>query len=215
MQIDQTSASNTDCITGLIIAGGRGNRMGGVDKGLQLLNGEAMISHVIARLSPQVATVVINANRNLSDYAVFGAPVFPDQNDDFSGPLAGIQAGLRHCATPYLVTAPCDSPFLPRDLVRRLFTALETNQADLAVAVTIATTDTEKSKQAQPVFMLLKTSLSTDLDYYLQEGGRKIESWYRRQHFIEVMFEDTAAFQNINTIEELLSVSSVPAANSN
>ncbi|MQR01716.1 molybdenum cofactor guanylyltransferase MobA [Glaciimonas soli] len=214
MQTDQTIASNTDCITGLIIAGGRGNRMGGVDKGLQLLNGVAMISHVIARLSPQVATVIINANRNLFDYAAFGVPVYPDQNDDFAGPLAGIQAGLRHCSTPFLVTAPCDSPFLPNDLVQRLFTALETNEADLAVAVTIATTDTEKPTQAQPVFMLLKTSLSNGLDCYLQEGGRKIENWYRRQRFVEVPFDDTAAFQNINTMEELLSVSA-PAANSN
>ena len=191
-----------DHITGLILAGGRGSRMGGVDKGLQILNGTTMIAHVIATLTPQVGALMINANRNLDAYAGFGVPVLPDENTDFAGPLAGLKVGLLHCSTPYLVTAPCDSPFLPVDLVSQLATALESADADLAVAATVSDQHRD-TKQAQPVFMLLKTALITDLTQFLDEGGRKIETWYRRQHYTEVLFTDTLAFRNINTPDEL------------
>ncbi|PUA20100.1 molybdenum cofactor guanylyltransferase MobA [Glaciimonas sp. PCH181] len=192
-----------DQITGLILAGGRGSRMGGVDKGLQTLNGMTMVAHVISKLTPQVGALMINANRNLDAYAAFGVPVLPDENTDFSGPLAGIQAGLRHCQTPYLVIAPCDSPFLPVDLVSQLSAAFESADADLAVAATTVVDQHGDKKQAQPVFMLLKSALITDLTQFLDEGGRKIETWYRRQHYTEVLFADALAFRNINTPDEL------------
>ena len=204
--INQRSMNTHDKtnITGLILAGGRGSRMGGVDKGLQLLDGETMITRVLARLQPQVATIIINANRNLANYKALDAPVYPDENSDFNGPLAGIQAGLRHCATSYLVTAPCDSPFLPDDLVTRLFAAIKNDNTDIAVVVTNDENDTQR---AQPTFMLLKTNLADDLDRYLQEGGRKIGNWYRRLRYSEVLFENSAAFNNINTVDDMRAAS--------
>ena len=123
-------------ITGLILAGGRGSRMGHVDKGLQIFRGAPMALHVMVRLRRKSAQLLINANQNLGPYEGFGVPVWPDEIPGFAGPLAGLQTGLRHCETPYLVTAPCDSPFLPVDLVARLYAALSEAQADLAVAVT-------------------------------------------------------------------------------
>jgi molybdopterin-guanine dinucleotide biosynthesis protein A len=187
--------------TGLILAGGRGTRMGGVDKGLALLDGQAMVAQVIARLAPQVGSLLINANRNQERYAAFGYPVWPDEQAGFAGPLAGLQAGLRHCPTPYLLTAPCDSPYLPPDLLQNLAKALQDADADVAVAVTIDA-DTQ-TRQPQPVFMLLKSSLLTDLNDYLQGGGRKIEAWYRRLIYSEALFSDGDAFRNINTEEQL------------
>lgn len=189
--------------TGLILAGGRGTRMGGIDKGLALLDGQAMMAHVIARLAPQVGGLIINANRSQARYAAFGYPVWPDQQADFAGPLAGLQAGLCHCTTPYLLTAPCDSPYLPENLLQNLAKALQNAAADLAVAVTIDP-DTQ-ALQPQPVFMLLKSSLLTDLNDYLQGGGRKIEAWYRRLNYSEALFDDGEAFRNINTEEQLQS----------
>ncbi|HWX01618.1 molybdenum cofactor guanylyltransferase MobA [Collimonas sp.] len=187
--------------TGLILAGGRGSRMGGIDKGLALLDGQAMVAHVIARLAPQVNGLIINANRSQARYAAFGYPVWPDQQADFAGPLAGLQAGLRHCNTPYLLTAPCDSPYLPDDLLQNLAKALQSADADLAVAATID--PGTQALQPQPVFMLLKSRLLTDLNDYLQDGGRKIEAWYRRLNYSEALFSDDDAFRNINTEEQL------------
>ncbi len=186
-------------ITGLILAGGRGSRMGNVDKGLQLFRGAPMALHVIMRLSPQVGTLMINANQNLGPYEGFGFPVWPDQISGFAGPLAGLQTGLAHCDTDYLVTAPCDSPFLPENLVERLAEALGEQDAELAVAVT----GEGDTRQPHPVFALMKASLLPHLTAYLQDGGRKIETWYRSLKFVEVRFEDEAAFRNINTIDEL------------
>lgn len=188
-------------ITGLILAGGRATRMGGVDKGLALLDDKPMVAHVISRLAPQVNRVIINANRNQSSYAAFGLPVWPDEQPDFAGPLAGLQVGLRHCATPYLVTTPCDSPYLPHNLVQRLAQALQNGNADLTVACTMQ--DSDQAIQPQPVFMLLKISLLSDLDDFLLDGGRKIETWYRRLNHSETLFTDANAFCNINTQEQL------------
>lgn len=186
-------------ITGLILAGGRGSRMGNVNKGLQPFRGEPMVRHVLTRLAPQVGPLLINANRNLDAYAAFGVPVHPDRLPDFAGPLAGLQTGLSHCDTAYLVTAPCDSPFLPYDLVARLGDALEAASADLAVAVT----GDGATRQAHPVFCLAKASLLPHLDRYLAGGGRKIDSWYASLAVAEVRFDDETAFRNINTREEL------------
>jgi molybdopterin-guanine dinucleotide biosynthesis protein A len=192
-------AINPDRITGLVLAGGRGSRMGHVDKGLQQFRGAPMVLHVIMRLSPQVGAMMINANQNLGPYEGFGLPVWPDQLTGFEGPLAGVQTGLAQCDTEYMVTAPCDSPFLPANLVERLGAALLENDAELAVAVT----SEGETKQPHPVFCLMKSTLLPQLSDYLQSGGRKIDTWHRSLKMVEVHFDDESAFRNINTIEEL------------
>lgn len=186
-------------ITGLILAGGRGSRMGHIDKGLVPLDGVPMVQHVIQRLLPQVQHLLINANQNLDTYAAFGPPVWPDTLPDFAGPLAGLQTGLMHCATPFLVTAPCDSPFLPMDLVARLFAAQQAEDADLCVAVT----GEDGTRQPQPVFCLAKATLLPHLTQFLESGGRKVDKWYASLRVAEVPFADEAAFRNINTLAEL------------
>lgn len=190
---------DTNQITGLVLAGGRGTRMGHVDKGLQTFRGAPMALHVIMRLSPQVGNLMINANQNLGPYEGFGVPVWPDQMQGFAGPLAGLQTGLSQCGTEYLVTAPCDSPFLPDDLVERLGEALLAEDAELAVAVT----GEGETRQPHPVFCLMKAALLPHLNQYLDSGGRKIDAWYATLKVAEVRFPDEAAFRNINTLEEL------------
>lgn len=186
-------------ITGLILAGGRGTRMGTVDKGLQMFRDAPMALHVLMRLSPQVGYIMINANQNIAPYEAFGVPVWQDDMQGYPGPLAGLQTGLIHCQTDYLVTAPCDSPFLPKDLVERLADGLEQNNADIAVAVTGA----GETRQAHPVFCLVKASLLPHLTLYLQEGGRKFDKWYSSLAVAEVHFDDEDAFRNINTLDDL------------
>lgn len=191
-------------ITGLILAGGRGSRMGDVDKGLQTFRGQAMVAHVIERLKPQCDELIINANRNLDTYAAFGHRVVPDAIDGFAGPLAGLHIGMTHAHHPLIVTAPCDSPFLPLDLVARLCTHLEQHQADLAVAKTF--------DQPHPVFCLVKTSLAPHLHDFLASGQRKIDKWYASLKVVQVPFDDNeAAFANINTATELRAMESTPA----
>ena len=186
-------------ITGLILAGGRGSRMGSVDKGLQAFRGAPMALHVMMRLRPQVGQLMINANQNLGPYEAFGVPVWPDDMQGFAGPLAGLQAGLARCETEYMVSAPCDSPFLPHDLVQRLGEGLLQQDADLAGAVTGA----GEKRQAHPVFCLAKASLLPHLSDYLRGGGRKFDAWYATLRVAEVDFPDEDAFRNINTLEEL------------
>jgi molybdopterin molybdotransferase len=193
---------NKESISGLILAGGRGTRMGHVDKGLQPFGGSTMVANVLARLQPQVATLAINANQNLDTYAAFGVPVWPDDTPGFAGPLAGLEAGLRRCATSYLLTAPCDSPFLPSDLGERLYAGLQDSGADLALAVT----QENGRRQPHPVFCLLKTSLLPVLSSYLAGGGRRMDGWYSEIKVAEVLFEDADAFRNINTLDELHSL---------
>ncbi len=187
-------------ITGLILAGGRGSRMGNVDKGLQPFRGATMAQHVLARLAPQVGKVIINANRNLDAWRAFDVPVWPDETPGFAGPLAGLEAGLRHCATPWLLAAPCDSPFLPADLAERLAAAVEAEDADLAFAVT---REPGMRQQPHPVFCLVKASRLPQLSQYLGEGGRRVDGWYKDLKAVEVLFEDADAFRNINTLDEL------------
>ena len=182
-------------ITGLIIAGGLARRMGGIDKGMQPLGGKPMLAHVIERFAPQVDAVVINANQNPAAYAAFGYPVIADTIKGYAGPLAGLHAGLAACATPLLVSVPCDSPFLPLDLVARLHVALDTAQAELAVATTAG--------WKQHAFMLCRRELLPGLTAFLEEGGRKIGFWYEKLDVVEVPFADEDAFANINTLEEL------------
>ncbi|MEQ8230723.1 MAG: molybdenum cofactor guanylyltransferase MobA [Gammaproteobacteria bacterium] len=188
--------SGNACVTGCVLAGGEGRRLGGRDKGLVELGGRPLVSHVIGRLRPQVSALVISANRNLATYAGFGLPVFDDARDDYAGPLAGCLGALRRATTRYVVTAACDSPFLPHDLVARLLEPLVAAAADIAV---VATDD-----RLQPVFALYDVRLAGSLAAYLDDGGRKIDTWLRRHHLVEVDFSsDAEAFININTPDEL------------
>lgn len=178
--------------------------MGNVDKGLQPFRGATLAAHVLRRFAPQVAAVTISANRNEEAYAALGAPVLADELTGFEGPLAGLQAGLRRCATPLLATVPCDSPFLPDDLVRRLREALLAQDADVALAVTMEAGDGGAArKQAHPVFALMKANVLPHLDAYLARGGRKVGAWHGGLKVAEVLFNDAAAFRNINTLDEL------------
>ena len=188
-----------DQITGLILAGGRGSRMGGVDKGLQNHQGSTLAMHALLRLGPQVGALMINANRNLAAYEAMGAPVWPDALPDYAGPLAGFLAGLEHCETPYMVTVPCDSPLFPLDLVERLAQALEAHGAEIAMAATRA----GGLLQAQPVFCLMKTELMESLIRFTQGGQRKIDRWTAQHRCVEVAFDDALAFANANTPAEL------------
>jgi molybdopterin-guanine dinucleotide biosynthesis protein A len=181
-------------VSGIVLAGGQGRRMGGVDKGLQLLRGKPMVAWALERLAPQVAEAIVNANQNLEAYGRFGHRVVPDAIGGFAGPLAGLHAGLSAVNHPLAVTVPCDSPFLPLDLVARLRGALGAN--DVAVAKT--------GGQPHPVFCLVRTSVRDHLATFLSGGGRKIDAWYATLKVVEVPFDDEAdAFRNINTREEL------------
>ncbi|MBO1112254.1 molybdenum cofactor guanylyltransferase MobA [Bordetella petrii] len=186
-------------ITGLILAGGRGSRMGGVDKGLQNYQGIPMAMHALLRLSPQVGQAMINANRNLGAYEAMGVPVWPDTLPDFAGPLAGLAAGLERCETRYLATVPCDSPRFPLDLVERLAGELAGHDADIAMAATLQ----NGQLRTQPVFCLMKTSLLPSLLAFLQSGQRKIDAWTAMHRCVEVRFDDAPAFAGANTLAEL------------
>ena len=181
-------------VTGVVLAGGLGRRMGGVDKGLQELRGRPMVQWVLDRFAPQVSEIVINANQNRERYAAFGHAVVSDDIAGFAGPLAGLHAGLKAAAHDLVATVPCDSPFLPHDLVSRLEKNLNGN--DLAVAKT--------GDQPHPVFVLTRKSIRENLERFLASGGRKIDAWYASLRVVEVRFDDEAdAFRNINTREEL------------
>jgi len=189
-------------VTGLVLAGGRALRMGGCAKGLAELHGEPLIAHVIARLRPQVGTLLLNANR--SDYDGLGLPVIADLIGGFAGPLAGLHAGLLACATPWLITVPCDAPFVPTDLVARL-AASASRQRQLFVATS--------PRGVEPGFMLCHVSLAEELGDWLGAGGRKARDWLAATGATEIAFADAAAFANINTPEELarLNASQSPA----
>ena len=183
-------------ITGVLLAGGLGRRMGGVDKGLAQLDGRPMAAHAIERLAPQVDELIINANQNAEVWAGFGFAVVADDVPGFAGPLAGLHAALKRATHELVVTAPCDSPFLPRDLVARLASAWHDARADVAVARTF--------DQPHPVFCLCKRDVLPHLTEFLAGGGRKIDRWYATLKVVEVAFDDEAdAFENINTREEL------------
>jgi molybdopterin-guanine dinucleotide biosynthesis protein A len=189
-----------EAVTGIVLAGGLGRRMGSVDKGLQPLQGRPMVAHVLDRLRPQVDALIVNANQNAEAYAAlgaaYGARVVPDAVGGFAGPLAGLHAGMAGATTPLCVTVPCDSPFLPIDLVARLRDALEEAAAQLAVAKTF--------DQPHPVFALVRRDVVDHLAHFLGSGGRKIDAWYATLRTVEVAFDDeAAACENINTRDEL------------
>jgi len=182
--------------TGVVLCGGRGTRMGGVDKGLQPFRGRAMVEWVLERFEPQVADVFISANQNLERYLAFGHPVLRDRIEGFAGPLAGLHAGLFQARSELVVMVPCDSPFLPSDLVHRLAFALEQADAGVAVAKT--------GGQPHPVFSLCRVSVLEHLSAFLDCGGRKVDAWYASLKTVEVDFADQPeSFRNINTLEEL------------
>lgn len=187
-------------ITGLILAGGRAQRMGGIDKGLIPFHQKPLIQSAIDRLKPQVGPIIINANRNITRYAGYGYPVCMDETPDFSGPLAGFLMGLKSCRTPYLLTAPCDSPLLPADLASRLTEELEQKQLQLVYA---SSKESDGRVWAQPVFCLMHASLKESLSEFLKKGDLKIDRWFKEIQSGTVIFEDAKAFANVNTPEEL------------
>jgi molybdopterin-guanine dinucleotide biosynthesis protein A len=195
-------------ITGLVLAGGRGTRMGGVDKGLQNFNGTPLALHALLRLQMQegglVGDQMINANRNLGAYEAFGMPVWPDTLNDYAGPLAGFMTGLERCETPFLLTVPCDTPLFPLDLAERLAQAFEDEDTEIAMA---AAREEDGQLRPQPVFCLLRIELLESLVAFTQSGGRKIDRWTDQHRTVLVPFDrpqdDPQAFFNTNTLAEL------------
>ena len=195
-------------ITAMVLAGGRGSRMGGADKGLQNFNGVPLALHSLMRLQMQegkrVGDFMINANRNLGAYEAFGVPVWPDNMADFPGPLGGFLTGLERCETPYLLTVPCDTPRLPLDLVERMAAAFDDPATEIAMA---AAPEEDGQLRTQPVFCLMPVGLLESLTQFTQEGGRKIDAWTARHHTVVVPFnrpeDDSKAFFNANTLAEL------------
>jgi len=183
-------------ITGVILAGGKARRMGGHDKGLLPLAGKPLIAHVLERLTPQVDHIAINANRNQTEYGRFGVPVFADHLDDYQGPLAGMAAALEQAETELVMLLPCDSPFIPPDLVARLHQAMDSQGMDIAVA--------HDGQRMQPVWVLLRHTVLPSLLQTLADGVRKVDRWYDGQRTVVVDLSDyPQAFANANTPEEL------------
>ena len=181
-------------ITGLVLAGGQGSRLGGLDKGLVEVAGRPLVAHVLARFAPQVDAVLVNANRNLDAYAAYGHPVVADTHADYPGPLAGIASGLVACRSPLLAVAPCDTPFLPTDLVTRLYATLDLHAAEIAVA--------RVAGELQPVFALMRGSLGPALDAFLRGKRRKLLAWYEQHRLAVADFDEPDAFRNLNTAED-------------
>ncbi|RDE24126.1 molybdenum cofactor guanylyltransferase MobA [Motiliproteus coralliicola] len=183
-------------LTALILAGGRGMRMGGVDKGLVALQHQRLVEHVLTRVRPQVDQIIISANRSLTQYQDYGYPVLQDQLEGFQGPLSGINEGLKHCTTDWLLVAPCDSPALPTDLASRLGQAIEQQQSRAAIA--------HDGRYLQPAFSLLHRELQPSLQAYLNAGGRKLGQWLHQQNPSIVDFSDQPdSFINLNSPEQL------------
>lgn len=192
----------------MVLAGGRGSRMGGVDKGLQKFNGTPLALHTVLRLQMQeggfIGDLMVNANRNLAAYEAFGVPVWPDTLDDYAGPLAGFLTGLERCETPYLLTVPCDTPLFPLDLVRRMAAAFDDPTTEIAMA---AAREEDGQLRPQPVFCLMGVQLLESLVAFTQGGGRKIDRWTVQHRTVSVPFDQPGdhpqAFCNANTLAEL------------
>jgi molybdenum cofactor guanylyltransferase len=203
MDVPERSISKQD-ITGVVLAGGRGTRMGGIDKGLQPLNLEPLALHALRRLTPQCGAMLISANRSLEIYAQLGMPfrakVIVDTFPDFPGPLAGISAALHAAQTEFVLFAPCDAPFIDPHLAQRLATGLFAEHADIAIA---GVTDAAGERHLHPVFALLRASLADDLDTFIRAGERKVRAWYARHKAVEVTFPDERAFYNVNDLQQL------------
>jgi molybdopterin-guanine dinucleotide biosynthesis protein A len=182
-------------LTGVVLAGGRSTRMGGQDKGLVTLGDRPMVEYVLDALRPQVADIILNTNRNLDRYSGYGYTVVADQLGDYSGPLAGMASAMARAHTPYILTTPCDSPLLPKDLGQRLYDAMQRDDAEIAVA--------HDGKRLQPVFALIRTHLLSSLECYLASGDRKIDLWYAKHKMTTADFSDQPeAFMNVNTPQD-------------
>ena len=193
-----------DDITAVILAGGKARRMEGADKGLITLHDRAMVDYIISALRPQAGNIIINANRNPEQYGAFGLPVVADMLGDYFGPLAGMATGMHITDKPYIVTVPCDSPFIPDNLVDTLYRTLEDHQAEISVA--------HDGARMQPVFALLRCELLPSLLAYLDEGGRKIDTWYQQHRLAHADFSDSPdTFMNLNTPEDKLALESMIA----
>lgn len=187
---------NTQNITAVILAGGQGSRLGGLDKGLVQFHKVALIQHVINRLQPQVSEILISANRNIDTYQTFGFSVYEDERNDYAGPLAGILKALQHCQSEWLLTVPADSPFIPHDLAQRLNEHKEENKIVMA----------HDGERLQPTFSLIHNSMAASLKEFLLQGERKARVWMQQQRHTTVDFSDQAdAFININTEDDLTS----------
>lgn len=198
-RINSTVRASTSAV---ILSGGQARRMGGVDKGLQLLAGRPLIAHTLARLAPQVGPIVISANRCLPEYMAFGHPVLPDALPGFIGPLAGLHAALCATGTPYLACLPCDSPYFPMDLIARLFSALTDQDAEVAVI--------RQGERVHPVFSLYRRSVLPQLTAYLERGERRFMTWLQEIDSVYVDLPvDTTEFANFNTLDELQRASSI------
>lgn len=199
--------------TALVLAGGRGQRMGGRDKGWQPHLGQPLVAHCLQRLQAQswpLAETLISANRNLAAYAALGHRVCADAPDSknnplssaFEGPMAGVRSGLAHCTTPWLLCVPCDAPHLPLDLLERLHTGLQHHRAQSAVAAVWC--PDRMGWQLQPLFCLLHTSLAAPLQQHWQQGGRAMRDWLQAMGSVAVPFappaQGPAPFANINTL---------------
>ncbi|OIP09971.1 MAG: molybdenum cofactor guanylyltransferase [Betaproteobacteria bacterium CG2_30_59_46] len=182
-------------ISAVILAGGRARRMGGADKGLVLLNDRPLIAWVLKRIAPQVDELFISANRNLDQYRLFGYPVLPDASPDLQGPLAGLLRAMTEAAHPLVLSVPCDTPFLPDDLVGRLTGALEESGADIAIPVC--------GGQVHRAVCLCRCSLLPGLENFLAQGGRRVGEWQSMLKSVEVPFDDERSFLNLNTADEL------------
>lgn len=202
-------------ITGLVLAGGQGTRMGGADKGLQLLGGQALARHCAQRLQPQVGPLLINANRHLEAYRALGYPVVPDlslpDTEAFPGPLAGFAAGLAACQTPWLVTVACDTPHFPLDLAQRLAQAAAAQGCPIAMACTPSEETGSDRPVLQPTFCLIHASLAASVRQFVADGGRKLRQWAAQHGNCLVLFGDAQAFYNANTPEELARLQDMPA----
>ncbi len=183
-------------VTGVILAGGQARRMGGQDKGLVMLDDKPMVEIIIDVLKPQTAKLLINANRNHDSYSQYGLELVADELSGYCGPLAGMASALKTINTDYMVTAPCDSPFIPLDLVQRLADALDNKSTEISVA--------HDGERIQPVFCMLKKTLLQSLTDYLAAGDRKIDRWFKQHNFAIADFSDKPeTFDNINTQEDV------------
>ena len=190
------TAPRREAITGLVLCGGRGTRMGGVEKALVPWAGRPLLAHVLERLAPQVGALALNVNREAARYAGFGLPLWPDADDSLSGPLAGWLAALGRIDSEWLLSVPCDSPLLPADLATRLAEPLA---GPVAPPLAMATT----ADGPQPVFALLHRSLAPALAAALAAGERGVQRFARAQGAAEVRFDDASAFADADTPEDL------------
>ncbi len=199
MQSDYTN------ITAVILAGGQARRMGGRDKGLIEVSGLSMIEYVISALQPQLDNIVINANRNQDIYAKYNYPVIADNYEGFNGPLAGMASCMKAIDTEFMITTPCDSPFLPDDLVARMLKGVIDNRADIGVA--------DSGERIQPVFSLIKCSLLNSLVAYLDSGERKIDFWFQQHVMAKIDFSDKPdTFINVNTLDDVANIEAKQSA---